>query len=222
MQEYLALLTGSVPLDEDSVQRMAEGLLLADGTTCKPATLQLEPEGCLGPADVLSPDVCKVADNEDGCSDTNSKVEKTKQERYTEYRGAPLPCVRLTLHEGCNHQVKKMLAACNGNVARLHREAIGPLRLAELDIPVGTARSPTRSEMQVILSLLPTNCRDAKARSEQVDVRRQNENGTERQVREARRAARTERTKVRKNESVESETPQREEVGNVINTRISQ
>merc|ERR1712166_430465 len=113
---------------------------------------------------------------------------------------------------GCNHQVKKMLAACNGNVARLHREAIGPLRLAELDIPVGTARCPTRSEMQVILSLLPSNCRDSKARREQVDVRRQNESGTERQVRQAKRAARTERTKGRKNESAAAGTPQREEV----------
>ena len=69
--------------------------------------------------------------------------------------------------------MKKMLGACDGNVTRLHREAIGPLRLADLDIPVGTARAPSEEELRVILSMVPSACRTAQARREQVDSRRQ-------------------------------------------------
>ena len=57
-----------------------------------------------------------------------------------------------------------MLGACNGNVIGLHREAVGPLRLADLAIPVGTARPPTAAELQLILSLLSASCRVAKKR----------------------------------------------------------
>ena len=52
-----------------------------------------------------------------------------------------------------------MLAVLNGNVIGLHREAIGPLRLCDLNLEVGTARAPTVEELRLILSLLPASCR---------------------------------------------------------------
>ena len=36
--------------------------------------------------------------------------------------------VRVSLHEGMYHQVKRMLAAVGGTVAKLHRETFGPVR----------------------------------------------------------------------------------------------
>ncbi len=43
----------------------------------------------------------------------------------------------LVLHEGRYHQVRRMLAAVGAPVLTLHREAIGPLRLADLGIAPG-------------------------------------------------------------------------------------
>ena len=73
------------------------------------------------------------------------------------------PYVRLTLHEGCFHQVKRMIGACSGNVVGLHRATVGPLQLTELNLPRGTARAPTADELDQILSMLPSSCRVAKA-----------------------------------------------------------
>jgi hypothetical protein len=52
---YWAKLTGIVPLNPSSVETMAAGLILKDGTVCRPATLQLHEDGCAGPAGVLLP-----------------------------------------------------------------------------------------------------------------------------------------------------------------------
>ncbi len=46
-------------------------------------------------------------------------------------------CGELTLHEGRYHQVRRMLAAVGAPVLTLHREALGPLRLADLDLAPG-------------------------------------------------------------------------------------
>lgn len=46
-------------------------------------------------------------------------------------------CGRLTLQEGRYHQVRRMLAAVGAPVIRLHRSAIGPLRLDSLGIAPG-------------------------------------------------------------------------------------
>ncbi len=43
----------------------------------------------------------------------------------------------LTLHEGRYHQVRRMLAAVGAPVQTLHREAIGSLRLSELELAPG-------------------------------------------------------------------------------------
>ena len=44
---------------------------------------------------------------------------------------------RLTLHEGRYHQVRRMLAAVGSPVTRLTRTAIGPLKLADLNLAPG-------------------------------------------------------------------------------------
>ena len=43
----------------------------------------------------------------------------------------------LTLHEGRYHQVRRMLAAVGAPVTRLTRTAIGPLKLADLNLALG-------------------------------------------------------------------------------------
>ena len=70
----------------------------------------------------------------------------------------PVPVrVRVTLVEGRNHQVKKMVALCGGNVCQLHRESIGGLSLA--DLPglgeEGSVRLATPDEEEVIRQGLP-------------------------------------------------------------------
>ncbi|KAJ1640352.1 pseudouridine synthase [Pavlovales sp. CCMP2436] len=91
---------------------------------------------------------------------------------YPRVDASELPCVRLVLHEGKFHQVKRMLAACDGYVIGLHREAVGPLKLGKLNIPVGTARAPSSAEMLAILSMLNSSCRVATARKACVATRR--------------------------------------------------
>eukprot|EP00965_Chrysotila_dentata_P229139 6197007-Pleurochrysis_carterae.AAC.4 len=81
--------------------------------------------------------------------------------------------VRVTLHEGKFHQVKRMLGACGGSVANLHRESFCSLRLSQLKPPIdcGTARPPTEAELRIISAMLPMQ-RDAVSRSGMVHERR--------------------------------------------------
>ncbi len=46
-------------------------------------------------------------------------------------------CGELTLHEGRYHQVRRMLAAVGAPVLSLHREAVGPLQLADFKLAPG-------------------------------------------------------------------------------------
>ncbi len=46
-------------------------------------------------------------------------------------------CGELVLHEGRYHQVRRMLAAVGAPVLTLHREAVGPLSLSELNLAPG-------------------------------------------------------------------------------------
>ena len=60
------------------------------------------------------------------------------------------PCViRLTIHEGRYHQVKRMLAAVGNHVTALHREAIGGIVLDPL-LPSGGYRALTAAEMALV------------------------------------------------------------------------
>ena len=78
--------------------------------------------------------------------------------------GAPFPRrVRVTLHEGQNHQVKRMLGACGAAVEALHRERIGSLSLATcpagaglgLDLPEGGVREATEAELRLLHAMVP-------------------------------------------------------------------
>jgi 16S rRNA pseudouridine516 synthase len=62
-------------------------------------------------------------------------------------RLAPLR-VRIVLREGKYHQVKRMVAACGGSVARLHRERVGSQSLAGL--PEGAVRVLDSVEMAAL------------------------------------------------------------------------
>eukprot|EP00041_Stephanoeca_diplocostata_P026870 m.731900 g.731900 ORF g.731900 m.731900 type:complete len:332 (+) comp23063_c0_seq4:505-1500(+) len=66
------------------------------------------------------------------------------------------PRVRITLHEGKYHQVKRMLGCVGGHVTDLHREAIGELSVQGLGLgPPGSARAATEEEIRFIASMFP-------------------------------------------------------------------
>lgn len=58
--------------------------------------------------------------------------------------------VRLTLHEGRYHQVRRMFAATGNAVVRLHREAIGGVSLDALGLAVGEWRMLDDAERAVL------------------------------------------------------------------------
>ena len=61
--------------------------------------------------------------------------------------------VRVRVHEGHFHQVKRMIAHCRGTVKSLHRDAFG--ELADPSLPVGKMRALTASETRMLLDMLP-------------------------------------------------------------------
>ena len=61
--------------------------------------------------------------------------------------------VRVTLHEGFFHQVKRMLAHCGATVVRLHRERFG--LLSAVGVPPGTLRELTREELASFAEMPP-------------------------------------------------------------------
>ena len=82
------------------VLRFGAGLMLRDGTVCRPALLELLPDGR----------------------------------------------VRVTLHEGKYHQVKRMIAACGATVTFLKRVQLGGVRLDESLAP-GEFRELSEEEL---------------------------------------------------------------------------
>ncbi len=84
----------------DAAERFGAGLTLRDGTVCRPALLELLPDGR----------------------------------------------VRVTLHEGKYHQVKRMIAACGATVTFLKRVQLGGVRLDESLAP-GEFRELTEEEL---------------------------------------------------------------------------
>ena len=71
----------------------------------------------------------------------------------------PLPhIVRVTLHEGHFHQVKRMLGACGGAVCALHRERIGGLSLHDYpELNEGQVLVAGEGEEAILRSMLPAN-----------------------------------------------------------------
>ena len=84
--------------------------------------------------------------------------------------------VRVTLVEGVNHQVKRMLAACGAHVCALHRERIGGLSLASCEglEEEGSVRSISHAEvaaLQADLARMPRAARVGADRQARVCVR---------------------------------------------------
>ena len=63
----------------------------------------------------------------------------------------------ITISEGRNRQVRRMLEAVDSKVLKLVRTAIGPLRIG--DLPIGKYRPLTAGE---VLSLLPAGAKSAR------------------------------------------------------------
>ncbi|MGM0574751.1 MAG: pseudouridine synthase [Myxococcota bacterium] len=62
--------------------------------------------------------------------------------------------VRVVLREGKYHQVRRMIAACGGHVAALHREAVGSLPTPP-DLPMGECRPATGDELRALQETEP-------------------------------------------------------------------
>ena len=61
--------------------------------------------------------------------------------------------MRITLHEGMFHQVKRMIKAVGGEVVMLRRESFGPFTAENMK--EGEMRLLTREKMEKIPALLP-------------------------------------------------------------------
>ena len=59
--------------------------------------------------------------------------------------------VLITIYEGRYHQVKRMFAALGNAVVKLHRERIGGLTLAELNVNEGEFRDLTKEELEQLV-----------------------------------------------------------------------
>lgn len=67
------------------------------------------------------------------------------QPARVEFAAKSRKVVRITVHEGRYHQVKRMFEAVGRRVARLHRESFGPLALG--DLPEGAWRELSDDEL---------------------------------------------------------------------------
>jgi len=63
--------------------------------------------------------------------------------------------VRVSLHEGMFHQVKRMLLSVGGTVVALHRQSFGPVSVAGL--PPGGMRRLTDAELCALRDMLPAD-----------------------------------------------------------------
>lgn len=101
-KSYIAELDGNI--DDDMIEKFANGITLADGTLCKSAVLQ------------------RVTNN----------------------------TVRVIITEGKYHQIKRMLGVVGLGVNKLHREAIGGLRLPK-DLKTGECIEMTKSQLETAI-----------------------------------------------------------------------
>lgn len=127
---YLAECTGT--LASDAVERFRTGLALEDGTPCAPATLEI-----LARREEDANEDATEGATEGGAIDTADG--RTR--------------VRVTLHEGFFHQVKRMLAQCGATVVALHRERFGSFEAAGL--APGGMRALSAAERASLCDLLP-------------------------------------------------------------------
>ncbi len=137
---YLALTQG-VP-SEKALNQLRGGVELTDGVT-QPAEVELL-EGSARNEALICFDFAQ-----EGASGSSATAQKMLRRRKTHARDQGL--LRLTIHEGRNRQVRRMLEAVGCPVLALHRQSFGPLSLAGLDR--GTWRLLTHEEVSILESL---------------------------------------------------------------------
>lgn len=103
---YYVEYTGT--LSEEGLNRIKEGLILGDGTQCKPAHIEL-----LGA-------VHETGELKDNVTSTDSEASRVY-------------AAKLTIREGKFHQVKRMIGAAGGEVIYLKRLSVGPFTLEGIE-----------------------------------------------------------------------------------------
>lgn len=137
---YYALTQG-VPTKE-AISQLREGIELTDGMTA-PAQVDLL-EG-----DARTQALKLFSFDQKGASGTGNGAKKMLRARKN--RGKEQAVVRLTIREGRNRQVRRMLEAVGCPVIALHRQSFGPLNLE--GVARGTWRALTADELSVLMSL---------------------------------------------------------------------
>lgn len=122
---YFARCRGRVP--EAAVEEFAAGLTVDEELSCLPAKLKI-----LG-----------VYDGQSG---------QVAGERGTETADGPYTEIRLTIHEGKFHQVKRMMEAVGCPVVYLKRLSMGPLALDD-GLEPGQYRPLTKEELELLKAL---------------------------------------------------------------------
>lgn len=125
-KSYLCVIEGN--LRASDIHALEEGIELEDGP-CAPACVRI-----VSPQDP----VCMVAPS------LHIMDSFEPRSKYS--------IVELDIHEGRNHQVKRMLQALSHPVLRLHRFRFGPLVLPP-DLALGEVCTPTESQISKIKSI---------------------------------------------------------------------
>ena len=135
---YLAYVSG-VPKEKD-LERLRTGIVL-EGKPTKPARVEL----LNGEAFELA--YGQFQFEEENASGFGLKGKASRGMKGTRKNGTSI--VEISISEGRNRQVKKMLASIGNPVIALHRKQFGPLSLD--DLPRGKWRELTENEVQMLI-----------------------------------------------------------------------
>lgn len=144
---YHALIEGCI--DEDDIRAFAEGIILADGTSCTKAELSclVSPEGISAAESVPIPDSLDgSADSADSRSDLLQGIIFPSD---TEHPVSVMSLVKLVIDEGKFHQVKRMLGSRGKPVLYLKRVSMGALTL-DKTLDKGAFRELTKAEILLL------------------------------------------------------------------------
>ncbi|OXM16883.1 pseudouridine synthase [Paenibacillus herberti] len=182
---YEALVRGPEAVGEWERERFRQGVELDDGYVTLPAELEIlswkpqEPDVEAGEGEGISLDKAAEVDkngvdvansdsNRGGAGDAlfadeeenakNGGVDDGLNTDAEDGGAAIISSIRLTIHEGKFHQVKRMFQAVGGKVIYLKRISMGPLVLDE-ELPIGSYRELTEDELS---QLQPEALKEAK------------------------------------------------------------
>ena len=154
----------------DACRQFEEGLVLADGTVCKPAALEILPgvQGCCVCPDRLKAyHASQPGESSGALATAASTAAAASEEGGNGHGGEHLrigggcganTVVRVTIAEGKFHQIKRMLAQVGGEgVHLLHRETFGALSLDQMELPVGAMRPLSDDEYRSVHAMLPAS-----------------------------------------------------------------